>query len=60
MHNLFKTPVFLNLMKSGELKQAVLSGKIFIHSTNTIYGTGCNILDKETVEKIKERFEIKR
>ncbi|HUS50914.1 MAG TPA: L-threonylcarbamoyladenylate synthase [Candidatus Paceibacterota bacterium] len=35
------------------LKQDILEGKIFIYPTDTIYGIGCNALDKKAVEKIK-------
>ena len=37
-----------------ELKQKILQGKIFIYPTDTIYGIGCNALDKTAVEKIKK------
>lgn len=42
------------MMNMKELKQAVLSGKIFIYPTDTIYGLGCDALNKESVEKIRE------
>jgi L-threonylcarbamoyladenylate synthase len=32
----------------------ILSGKIFIYPTDTVYGLGCNAEDKKTVEKIKQ------
>jgi len=41
-------------MKLNELKHEILAGKIFIYPTDTIYGLGCNVLDKDAVEKIKE------
>lgn len=41
-------------MNPQELSKAVLSGKIFIYPTDTIYGIGCNALIKESVEKIRE------
>ncbi len=41
-------------MNQAQLTKAVLSGKIFIYPTDTIYGIGCNALDKEAVEKIRE------
>lgn len=37
-----------------KLKQNILSGKIFIYPTDTIYGIGCNALDERAVNKIKE------
>ena len=41
-------------MNSQELKEKILQGKIFIYPTDTIYGIGCNALNKESVEKIRE------
>lgn len=41
-------------MKTNDLKKAILSGKIFIYPTDTIYGIGCNALSKKAVEKLKE------
>lgn len=35
------------------LKQEILSGKIFIYPTDTVYGLGCNALNKKAVRKIK-------
>ncbi|HEA46319.1 MAG TPA: threonylcarbamoyl-AMP synthase [Candidatus Pacearchaeota archaeon] len=32
----------------------ILEGKIFIYPTDTIYGIGCNALNKESVKRIKE------
>lgn len=41
-------------MKSiKNLNKEILKGKLFIYPTDTIYGLGCNALDKEAVEKIK-------
>ena len=37
-----------------QLKKAIISGKIFIYPTDTIYGLGCNALNKKVVEKIKQ------
>lgn len=34
--------------------QDILSGKIFIYPTDTLYGIGCNAEDKQAVEKIKQ------
>lgn len=36
------------------LKKEILAGKIFIYPTDTIYGIGCNALNKASVEKIRE------
>ena len=36
------------------LKNEIISGKIFIYPTDTIYGLGCNAENKEAVEKIKQ------
>lgn len=35
------------------LKEQILSGKIFIYPTDTIYGLGCNALDEGAVSKIR-------
>ena len=36
------------------MEKEILSGKIFIYPTDTIYGIGCNALDENAVNKIKE------
>ncbi|MEM4230478.1 MAG: L-threonylcarbamoyladenylate synthase [Candidatus Pacearchaeota archaeon] len=36
------------------LIKEILAGKIFIYPTDTIYGLGCNALNKESVEKIRD------
>lgn len=36
------------------LKEKILSGKIFIYPTDTIYGLGCDATNEQSVEKIKE------
>lgn len=36
------------------LKKEILAGKIFIYPTDTIYGIGCDALNKRSVEKIRE------
>ncbi len=36
------------------LKKEILAGKIFIYPTDTIYGIGCNALDKKAVLKIRK------
>ena len=39
---------------SGEIVEAIKSGKIFIYPTDTIYGLGCNALLDTSVGKIRE------
>lgn len=34
--------------------EMIRGGAVFIHPTDTIYGLGCNALDKDTVAKIRE------
>lgn len=34
-------------------KRRIMSGEIFIHPTDTIYGLGCHAFDEECVDKIK-------
>jgi L-threonylcarbamoyladenylate synthase len=41
-------------MKQEQLISEIKKGKIFIYPTDTIYGIGCNALDKNAVEKIKQ------
>jgi len=41
-------------MEDQNLKKKILSGKIFIYPTDTIYGLGCNALDEKAVARIKE------
>ena len=41
-------------MTPQNLTKEILAGKIFIYPTDTIYGIGCNALDEEAVEKIRE------
>ena len=41
-------------MDKNKLTRAVLSGKIFIYPTDTIYGLGCDATNKESVDKIRE------
>ena len=35
-------------------KKDILAGKIFVYPTDTIYGLGCNALNKKAVKKLKE------
>jgi L-threonylcarbamoyladenylate synthase len=41
-------------MNSQELKQKILQGKIFIYPTDTLYGLGCNALNKKSVSRIRD------
>jgi len=36
------------------IKEEILAGKIFVYPTDTIYGLGCNAMDKNAVQKIRE------
>jgi L-threonylcarbamoyladenylate synthase len=37
-----------------EIRERILNVEIFIYPTDTIYGIGCNALNKNSVEKIRE------
>jgi len=37
-----------------ELKEKILSGKIFIYPTDTVYGLGCDATNKNSIKKIKD------
>lgn len=41
-------------MEISNLNKEILSGKIFIYPTDTIYGIGCDATNKKAVEKIKQ------
>ncbi|MBU1136626.1 MAG: L-threonylcarbamoyladenylate synthase [Nanoarchaeota archaeon] len=41
-------------MNTEELKKEIFAGKIFIYPTDTIYGLGCNALNKNSVQKIRD------
>jgi L-threonylcarbamoyladenylate synthase len=53
MPKIFKL-VKLDKEKIEFLKKEILNGRIFIYPTDTIYGLGCNALDKKAVNKILE------
>jgi len=44
----------MNALSIMNLKKEILAGKIFIYPTDTVYGLGCNALDKASVTKLKE------
>ena len=37
-----------------DITKEIIEGKIFIYPTDTIYGIGCNALNKKSVNKIKK------
>lgn len=41
-------------LKQEEAKEMVLSGKVFVYPTDTIYGIGCNALDDKAVLRVRE------
>ena len=47
-----KTILMKNINKK-EIVNAIKQGLIFIYPTDTVYGIGCNALNKESVEKIR-------
>jgi L-threonylcarbamoyladenylate synthase len=42
------------MMGHMNVKDAVLDGEVFVYPTDTIYGIGCNALNKEAVDKIRK------
>ena len=47
------TPAEVKIRKQ-EIKEKILSGEVFIHPTDTIYGLGCNALSSKAINKIRE------
>jgi tRNA threonylcarbamoyl adenosine modification protein (Sua5/YciO/YrdC/YwlC family) len=43
-----------NEKKRERMVEAMITGKIFIYPTDTIYGIGCNAMDSGVVERIRE------
>jgi L-threonylcarbamoyladenylate synthase len=40
-----------------EVAKRICSGEVFVYPTDTVYGIGCNAMDKESIKRV---FEIKR
>ncbi|MDD5331981.1 MAG: L-threonylcarbamoyladenylate synthase [Candidatus Nanoarchaeia archaeon] len=45
--------IAINNIKKNRIVKDIREGKIFIYPTDTIYGLGCNALDREAVSKIR-------
>jgi len=45
--------ISLSKINKKQIIKQIIQGKIFIYPTDTIYGIGCNVLNKKAVNKIK-------
>ena len=54
METLTKSEVAL---RARELIEHIMSGEVFIHPTDTIYGIGCNATDEKAVKKVRRLKE---